>query len=236
MNIVKISDNIAKICLTMVLTSIFIYSIAYWYRASSFHSQFGQDLKVLKHYNNKKKGFFIEIGAFDGLINSNSYILEKKHQWQGICIEPIPTFFKELTTNRPDCTNIPYAAYNENDLNVEMIEMLGLSSITTDADKWLDTITKKGVAKHKVTTKTLTTILEDNNAPKFIDYLSIDTEGSELKVLQGIDFTKYTFGYITIEHNRIEPRRQQIRQLLEQNGYSFIEEIAQVDDVFQYSP
>ena len=54
------------------------------------YSQLGQDLKVLEFYNNKLDGFFIEIGASDGINLSNTYLLEKNHNWKGICVEPIP--------------------------------------------------------------------------------------------------------------------------------------------------
>ena len=53
-----------------------------------------------------------------------------------------------------------------------------------------------------------------------IDYMSLDTEGSELKILQGIDFNKYKFKYINLEHNYVEPRRTQMRKL-ENNGYTY---------------
>ena len=56
-------------------------------------------------------------------------------------------------------------------------------------------------------TKKLNTILDTNNAPKFIDFLSIDTEGSEYDILSAFDFSKYTFGYICVEHNHIENNR-----------------------------
>ena len=64
--------------------------------------------------------------------------------------------------------------------------------------------------------------MNENNAPEYIDYLSIDTEGSELKILEGIDFDKYSFGYINIEHNYKEPRRTQMREKLIKNGYKYI--------------
>jgi len=58
------------------------------------YSQLGQDLEVLKFYNNKENGFFIEIGASDGLNLSNTYLLETQYKWKGICCEPIPNNFK----------------------------------------------------------------------------------------------------------------------------------------------
>ena len=70
-------------------------------------------------------------------------------------------------------------------------------------------------------TITLNDLLEQSNAPLYIDYLSLDTEGSELEILKSVDFSRYKFGIIDVEHNFVEPRRSQIRNLLESNGYKF---------------
>lgn len=69
-------------------------------------------------------------------------------------------------------------------------------------------------------TKTLTEILDESNAPKYIDYLSLDTEGTELEILKGLDFSKYVIGYISIEHN-FRPLRNELRNYLQKNGYIF---------------
>ena len=60
------------------------------------YSQFGQDLKVLSYHNNKSNGYFIEIGAGDGVLESNTYLLEKKYGWNGICVDPAEYQFNEL--------------------------------------------------------------------------------------------------------------------------------------------
>lgn len=67
-------------------------------------------------------------------------------------------------------------------------------------------------------------LLEKSNAPLFIDYLSLDTEGSELEILKSVDLQKYTFGLIDVEHNFVEPKRSQIRDLLTSNSYHYIRE------------
>jgi len=57
-----------------------------------------------------------------------------------------------------------------------------------------------------------------------LHYLSLDTEGSELEILKSVDFQKYIFGLIDVEHNYVEPRRSQIKNLLTSNGYIYIRE------------
>ena len=59
-------------------------------------SQLNQDINVLKFYNFKEKGYFVEIGASNGIELSNTYLLESKFYWKGICVEPLPNRFEEL--------------------------------------------------------------------------------------------------------------------------------------------
>lgn len=189
----------------------------------TYYSQIGQDKSVLKYYSNKKNGFFVEIGANDGITLSNTYALES-YDWKGILVECLPTAYKKLVINRPNVICVEYAAYSESGLELKFTCNDLLSGITNKIDKYDaqgEYITVK--------TKTLTDILDDAKAPTFIEYISIDTEGSELEVLKGIDFDKYMFGYISIEHNYVEPRRAQMREFLEGKGYRFYKE-NQFDD------
>jgi hypothetical protein len=90
--------------------------------------------------------------------------------------------------------------------------------VTKNIDRHLDTKNKEKIL---VETITLNKLLEDNNAPLFIEYLSIDTEGSEFIILESIDFNNYTFGIIHIEHNFVEPRRTDMRNFLLSKGYIY---------------
>lgn len=96
-----------------------------------------------------------------------------------------------------------------------------------------DTITEKehhnvwvqGSPVVTLETRVLSEILDEANAPNFIDYFSLDTEGSEEVILRTFPFNKYTFGTITVEHNNEEPKRTNIRAILERNGYSLAKEV-----------
>ena len=190
------------------------------------YSQIGQDLEVLKIYNNKKDGFFIEIGASDGIELSNTYLLEKMYNWKGICVEPIPRRFNLLCKNRPNSLCYDYAVYNKSNTQVVFdiannYDLLSGISSNIDCHTRAVNSNKTQIIKNTIS---LNDLLELSNAPLFIDYLSLDTEGSELEILKSVDLQKYTFGLIDIEHNFIEPRRTQIRDLLTSNGYEFIRE------------
>ncbi len=181
-------------------------------------SQIGQDRYVInKVYKKKRNGFFVDVGASHGLNLSNTYLLEKDFGWTGICIEPNPNFFRKLIKNRKaKCVQI--AAYSVGGQEVEFSVAGVLSGISKHVDFHKSAATKPTI---KVKTKTLTKILDECKAPAFIEYLSLDTEGSELEVLKGVDFNKYTFGFITLEHNWVEPRRTEMRDFLADRGYRF---------------
>ena len=200
------------------------------------YSQIGQDLDVVKFYNHKKNGYYVEIGANDGITLSNTYLLAIKYNWKGICVEPIPKIFELLCKNRPFAKCCNNAVYIESNKEV-IFDIANNNDLLSGKSEHID-CHKKTVDNNKtqiiVTTITLNDLLEKYNAPLFIDYMSLDTEGSELEILKSVDLTKYIFGLIDIEHNFIEPRRSQIRELLCSNGYTYIKE-NQWDDCYKHS-
>lgn len=207
------------------------------------YSQLNQDLNVLKHYNYKRDGYFIEIGAYNGILYSNTYLLEKKYNWKGICIEPIPYLYDKLCINRKcHCSN--KAIYNKDgDILKFCIKDCDVCSGLVDTmDEQVVINGEVHIRSAKsgyssiidIETITLNTLLEYYNAPSVIDYMSIDTEGSEFEILNSINFDKYKFGVIDVEHNFVEPRRTNIRYLLEKNGYKYNCE-NQFDDNYIYN-
>ena len=188
---------------------------------------------VLQFFENKKNLFFVDIGANDGVTWSNSLELERKLNWQGIAIEPHPTMFKQLISNR-QCKALNIAISNEeNELDFFSIEgsweanmLSGL--LNSYSEKHKDRVMEEykrynGTASViKVKTHRLQNILDENNVSK-IDYLSIDTEGSEIPILESIDFTKTNITLISAEVNY---DREPLDTLLGQYGYKFINKVA----------
>jgi len=200
------------------------------------YSQIGQDLKVIEFYNNKKNGFFIEIGASNGIELSNTYLLETQYDWKGICCEPVPGKFEQLKKNRPNSICIKEAVYNQSgnictfDIAHHYDLLSGISE-NIDAHKHLVDKNKTSI---QVQTISLLDVLKNANAPSFIEYMSLDTEGSEFEIIKNFDFEKYTFGLIDIEHNYIEPRRTEIRNLLLSKGYIYMGE-NKWDDMYKHN-
>jgi FkbM family methyltransferase len=199
-------------------------------------SQLGQDLEVIKFYNNKLNGFFVEIGASDGLELSNTYLLETCYKWKGICCEPIPIIFEKLMKNRPNSICYKEAVYNQSGLTLTF-DIANNYNLLSGISEYIDTH-KSSVDANKSTIQvqsiSLLDVLDNANAPSFIEYMSLDTEGSELEILKNFDFEKYTFGLIDVEHNYNEPRRTKIKNLLLSKGYIYKGE-NKWDDMYKHS-
>jgi FkbM family methyltransferase len=199
-------------------------------------SQLGQDLEVIKFYNNKNNGFFIEIGASDGIKLSNTYLLETQFKWKGICCEPIPDKFEKCVKNRKNSICYNNAVYNQTGLTVtfDIANKCDLlSGISHHINKHMSTVNANKTTI-QVKTISLLDVLDNAGAPSFIEYMSLDTEGSEFEILKNFDFGKYTFGLIDVEHNYVEPQRTAINKLLLSKGYIYKGE-NRWDDMYKHS-
>jgi FkbM family methyltransferase len=198
-------------------------------------SQISQDVFVagtLKLWNKKNKTrFFVEFGATDGVHLSNTYLFETYFQWNGILAEPGLSWHESLGKNR-NCFIDHRCVYNKNDENILFNETVDgvYSTIDELSSNDLHLNRRKAGNRYHVKTVTLLQLLEDYSSPKIIDYLSVDTEGSEYLVLENFDFNKYRFKVITVEHN-FTPRRKDLNELLKSNGYARVmTNVSQYDD------
>jgi FkbM family methyltransferase len=194
-------------------------------------SQLSQDLFVLQCLNFKKGGFFVEFGATDGKSLSNSYLLEKEYAWKGILAEPAKTWHQKLKENR-SCIIETKCIWNKSGTILPFIEtnQAELSTITYYSDSDFQYKKRKNKIAYEVETLSLNDLLLIHGAPTEIDYLSVDTEGSESEILQAFDFSKYKINVLTVEHN-YTPQRQKIFDLLTSSGFRRVfETITLFDD------
>lgn len=186
----------------------------------SSKSQLFQDLFVLEKLNWKERGYFVEFGATNGLDLSNTYLLEKEFFWTGILAEPGKNWHKQLRFNRSTYIS-EKCVWKSSGQMIHFNESVYPEFSTIDHLTHFDGMEKSRSSRDRyfVETTTLFDLLEGANAPNLIDYLSIDTEGSEYEILKEFEFSKYQFGVITVEHNHNE-NEFKIDELLNKNGYS----------------
>ncbi len=184
-------------------------------------SQLGQDLWVVEQTGGLRGGYFVEFGATDGVMLSNSLLLEREFGWTGLCAEPNPKFFRQLVVNRR-CKVLPACIGPITGEKVRFImadaygSMMEYADSDSHADKRAAYLAQGEVID--LTTVSLHDFLTQNGAPDVIDYLSIDTEGSEYSILSAFPFDKWTIRFITVEHN-YTAMRQKIYDLLTPLGY-----------------
>lgn len=196
-------------------------------------SQLGQDLWIIEKTNFKRNGYFIEFGATNGILLSNTFLLEKYFDWGGVCAEPNPYFYQQLCKNRK-CIVSDACIGSITGESVEFIlaEEFGTISQYSDSDKHHAKREAYRIDGKIYNTKTISLedLLVQYNAPKIIDYLSIDTEGSEYDIIKEFPFNKWIIKFITIEHNFTDAR-EKIFQLLTHFGYKRTER--QWDDWYE---
>ena len=199
-------------------------------------SQIDQDLFVRYMLQDKLNGYFVDFGATDGISYSNSYIFEKEYGWDGIVCEPNKFYQPDLFKNRT-CHIDFNCVYNQTGTTIPFYEVdqQDLSTISTYSDKDHHREARTSRKEYDVEIITLKDLMDKYNAPKIIDYLSIDTEGSEYTILSNYDFSRL-FKVITVEHNHVEDNRNKIYSLLTEKGYERIPtEFSSFDDWYVLS-
>jgi len=214
-----------------------------------YQSQTGQDMFLNRwFFKNRGPGFFVDVGAFDGTLGSNTSFFEKHLQWTGIAFEPNPSAFEVLRATR-SCRLIQGCAYHQDG----QIPFLGLSErehreltrlrpprslLQMMLDSSHGGAMLSGIPEHmgqfdRVEWASKAMKLDQIRATvpchridtvlndcgvQTVDYLSIDVEGAELEVLRGIDFDRVQVNVISIEHS---PRFSEVYDLLTASGFEY---------------
>lgn len=174
-----------------------------------YFSQFRQD-EFLNEviFNRKRNGFFIDIGAHDGITISNTLYFEKAMDWKGICIEPNPNVFTKLQANRTS-SNLNVCVGNGNK-TVKFTQIEGYSEMLSgisDAynEKHLDRINREietqGGEKKEIDVQMITLDSLPEIQGQLIDFISIDTEGNEFDIVKSINFSVLNITAMVIENN-----------------------------------
>ena len=204
--------------------------------------KFGIDMVLLDKLPHRD-GFYVELGANDGVF-SNSYYFEVNKGWKGVLIEPAPNLYLSCVKRR-GANNVVFCnACVPFDYNEEFVRMKYCDSMTIsdnldldigDHDKFVEDgeqFLNEGESTFVFGAKsaTLNSLLKEAEAPALIDFLSLDVEGAEFDVLRGVDFTKYNFRYMVIECRDID----RINAYLAEFNYSLEKKITPRDYLFKY--
>lgn len=194
-------------------------------------AQLHQDLFAYAMSRGKSGGYFVEFGATNGEELSNTWLLEKRLGWRGILAEPARVWHNALRSYRSAVIETDCVWKTTGD-ELEFLEVSAavLSTVAEHGDGDLHSARRKNATTYKVRTVSLNDMLARHGAPRDIDFLSVDTEGSEYDILAAFDFTRHRFGCIAVEHNFTE-NRARIHALLTKNGYRrVLEQASQFDD------
>lgn len=176
-----------------------------------FHSQDGQDKYLETNiFKGFKNGFFVDVGAHDGISINNTLYFERYNGWTGINIEPIESVYNKLVTNRPFCVNINCAVSNT-DGNAEFILNKGYTEMISGLKSSYDGRHMSRLQKENIMTNSTTEIVNvctqrletifDEQGVTCVNYMSVDVEGGEYDVIKSINFDKVFIDVIGFENN-----------------------------------
>jgi FkbM family methyltransferase len=196
-----------------------------------YHSQCEEDITLNREYfKNKRNGTYIELGALDGLLYSNTKFFEDQLGWSGVLIEPHPIQFQRLQHTRPNNVLFNDLVSCKTDPQTFRYFTHGMAAISgientipaLHFDLWFDSIEYSSLPQSSVDIKprTLSEIIKSTNYTHF-DLLSLDVEGHEYEVLLSWDFS-VPIDVILIEMlGRNSERDELCRKILLNNGYVF---------------
>lgn len=219
-----------------------------WNLVSKFRNNTGKYYSInkldekIEQYLPFTNGFYVELGANDGISQSNTLYFERNKNWRGVLVEPTPHNYLKCLANRSTENHIFCNACVSFDYKNTFVEMafanlmsspIGLESDVLDPIAHAESGKQFLESTDRVFTfgsvaKTLNDLLNISKAPKNIDLLSLDVEGAELEVLKGIDFNTYRFKYMCIECRDIDKLYSYLNPL----GYELKEKLSEHDYLF----
>ena len=176
------------------------------------------DLKMDTVFQGKRDGFFIELGAHDGLTQSNTAFFEFSRGWKGILVEPSAEQYAKCVVARPNSRCFNYACVSDSYTG---------ESISGDFNSGLMSSVTGRVPSSSLThvpAITLERIIDSVEKPANIDFISLDVEGYEKEVLEGLNLKKYRPNYMLIEVYK--EKYNELVFFLDDHGYTLVENMS----------
>ncbi|MEH6836206.1 MULTISPECIES: FkbM family methyltransferase [Falsihalocynthiibacter] len=199
------------------------------------HGQLLQDLFAILASKGKHGGTFVEVGVGSGRRISNTFVLEKELGWTGILVEPNISSHASIRALRSSFLETRAAA-SKSGLKLQFEEVMDDGEFSRLSGANGHTVDASRIKRYDVETITLNDIFAASDMPDRIDFLSLDTEGSEVDILAGLDLDRYTFGAMAIEHNHNPTALADLRRILLPKGYKqVLEHLSGFDAWFVHS-
>ncbi len=197
-------------------------------------SQLGQDFFALSMNGMKRGGYFVEVGAHHGEQLSNTWLLEKEYGWNGLLVEPNPAHQQNLRMRSAEL--VEYAAWKRtgDKLTFHATADSALSSLAGIQQS--DAHDRSDFKALVVETMTLNDILTARGAPKVIDFMSIDVEGAEIDVIDGLNLDNFEVNAMCLEHNHDKKRLAEIGERLRAAGMRNVFENVSDFDTYYVRP
>ena len=189
----------------------------------TYRSQNGEDRWLDSHFGGRRSGFFVEVGAYDGVRLSNTYHFEK-NGWTGVLVEADPEMAERCRRERPRSLTFQCAVGAPDTTGeISFFKVAGGEAYSTTSltAAHRDRLDRLGLSwkEVRVPVRTLDSILEEAHASR-IDFVSIDVEGGEFAVLRGFDIRRWKPGVVIVETNTAV-RDRDIRRYFVSNGYAY---------------
>jgi len=180
-----------------------------------------EDTAILDYFKDKKSGFYVDVGCYHPIHRNNTYLLYKQN-WRGINID-VSQFSVELFDHlRPDDLNYNCAVSNKNE-TVKLFFQKELSQLSTIENDQAKKVFQGNIKEKEIQAFTLDEILNrDKYKNVKIDFLNIDVEGADFKVLDGLSFQKFNPELICVEIHDKEIKESKIYNFLKDKNYQLI--------------
>ena len=180
-----------------------------------------EDLNILNHFGDKKKGFYVDVGSFHPIDRNNTYLLYL-NKWRGINIDISQFSIDLFNFLRPDDLNLKCAVSDKEQI-VKVFFQKELSQLSTTDEKQAKKVFQGKIKSKEIQAYTLDYIIENSiHRNKEIDLLDIDVEGADYKVLLGLNFEKYKPKLICVEIHNKNIKDDRIYKFLTSKGYILI--------------
>lgn len=185
---------------------------------SAYQTQLNQDVFALL-MNQFRTGYFLEIGANDGFTLSNTVYLEECFNWEGTLIEANPKYLESLTKRKKSV--VVNKAVSAQKGKAEFVDAGLYGGLKSGLDASYIHYTQNA-ASITVECMSLQEILDSVNAPKNIDFVSIDVEGGEVPIVEQMVSVDRRFKCGCVEYNAREADYERIVTLLNAAQYKVI--------------